>query len=781
MASTIENLSTDNQSARRGAVVKLNSKALAIILSASVSLGIVACLRVLVPYLNVQLSQPVIISTYPVQDEVGVPNSSRQTVTFNKGMDPRTINAKTLVLSDDHGRIIPARVSCQESNRTAVLDPSAPLHPGTTYRLAAVGGSNGIKDPLGHALANDRAWTFTTGFQSKLPLTQGPGGPILLITSPANGFSQYYAEILRNEGFNEFATIDISQLQEAALKKYEVAVLGEVPLNALQIAVLARWVHAGGELIAMRPDLKLAQAFAFQVTNPSATPDSPLQDAYLAIQPSGPGDGLPHQPIQFHGSLAPYHFSGGVVLATVYRDPATPTPFPAISTTDFGDGRVVLYGYDLARSVVYTRQGNPRWSGMERDGIAPIRSDDLFYGASPSDPQPDWVDPNNIAVPQADVQQRLFANIINLPSTRKMPLPHFWYLPRGLKAAVVLTGDDHGGGGTARRLQSYLAKSPPGCSIQNWECIRATSNIFVGSISSPDANRLVAQGFEIGLHVYTACANWPSHPVPQPDGTVRNEVDRQFADSLYRAQLAVFAARYPGVPSPVSNRIDCVTWGDYDTQPQVELNHGIRLDTNYYFWPPKWVRNRPGLFTGSALPMRFAKRDGTIIDVYQAATQMTDESGQQYPFTIDTLLSNALGPSESYGVLTVNMHNDEPKSPGADAIISSALKRHIPLVSAAQMLRWLDGRNASSFQNLAWSNGQLTFSIEAGEYAAGLETLLPISSGAGALTSLTVNGAVLEYQLRTIAGLNYAAFPARTGKIQATYRQPNATPQKTQR
>ncbi len=36
--------------------------------------------------------------------------------------------------------------------------------------------------------------------------------------------------------------------------------------------------------------------------------------------------------------------------------------------------------------------------------------------------------------------------------------------------------------------------------------------------------------------------------------------------------------------------------------------------------------------------MRFAQPDGTLLDVYQATTQMTDESEQTYPFTIDTLL-----------------------------------------------------------------------------------------------------------------------------------------------
>ncbi len=33
------------------------------------------------------------------------------------------------------------------------------------------------------------------------------------------------------------------------------------------------------------------------------------------------------------------------------------------------------------------------------------------------------------------------------------------------------------------------------------------------------------------------------------------------------------------------------------------------------------------MFTGSGIPMRFADLDGSLIDVYQATTQITDESG----------------------------------------------------------------------------------------------------------------------------------------------------------
>ena len=60
----------------------------------------------------------------------------------------------------------------------------------------------------------------------------------------------------------------------------------------------------------------------------------------------------------------------------------------------------------------------------------------------------------------------------------RKPLPRFWYLPRGEKAAVVMTGDDHAFGGTAGRFDQYKAASPAGCSVVLWECVRGTSYIY---------------------------------------------------------------------------------------------------------------------------------------------------------------------------------------------------------------------------------------------------------------------------------------------------------------
>jgi hypothetical protein len=98
-------------------------------------------------------------------------------------------------------------------------------------------------------------------------------------------------------------------------------------------------------------------------------------------------------------------------VATLYSN-ATTDDESGRHLAGWNGGQAAAY-YDLARSVVYTRQGNPDWAGQNRDGDTLIRSDDLFYGNASYDPQPDWIDFDKVAIPQADEQQRLLANLIS--------------------------------------------------------------------------------------------------------------------------------------------------------------------------------------------------------------------------------------------------------------------------------------------------------------------------------------------------------------------------------
>jgi hypothetical protein len=709
-------------------------------------------------------SPPTVKTASPSSREIGVPVSAPIRVAFSEAIKSITVSSSTLSLRDSDDRLVPTTVSYQTDTDSATLRPTAPLEHSATYKVTIGGGPSGIQDDRGRIMTTDLSWSFTTGAPSPPPPTEGPGGPILVVASNSNLFSRYYAEILHNEGFNEFAVTDISIVTSATLRQYDIAILGEFPLDREQTEMFVDWVRNGGNLIAMRPDKQLAERIGLKDLG------TVLADGYLSIDTTqAPGAGLVKETMQFHGPADVYEPSGTTVLATLYSAATVATGSPAVVLGHLGSGLSAAFTYDLARSVVYTRQGNPAWAGRERDGIPPVRSDDLFYGPAASDPEPNWFDFNKVAVPQADLQQRFLANLILFMNSRKRPLPRFWYFPNGFKAVVIMTGDDHGHGGTLGRFLILQTKDPPDCSLVNWECARATSNIYPGTITNSQATDLTGKGFEIGLHLYTQCLDWPTETTTGTEGKPHRRISWPAADALYTSQLAEFKAAYPGLPDPRTSRAHCVPWEDYDTQPQLELRHGIRLDTNYYYWPPSWVGNRPGMFTGSGMPMRFAKIDGGLIDVYQAATQMTDESGQTYPHTINSLLSNALGPNEYYGAFTANMHTDSPESAGSDAIVAAAQSRGVPIVSARQMLTWLDGRNGSSFQKLLWDGQGLEFTVSVGEGGNGIHTLIPLNSAAGMLNEITFNNESISYEKRTVAGVPYADFSSPPGDYRVSY------------
>ena len=110
-------------------------------------------------------------------------------------------------------------------------------------------------------------------------------------------------------------------------------------------------------------------------------------------------------------------------MATLYTTATAATTSPAVTLRSVGTsgGQAAAFTYDLARSVVYTRQGNPAWAGQERDNVLDTitRSNDLFFGGAVSD----WVNLAKVDIPQADEQQRLLANLIEVVNRDTLPLP----------------------------------------------------------------------------------------------------------------------------------------------------------------------------------------------------------------------------------------------------------------------------------------------------------------------------------------------------------------------
>ena len=712
------------------------------------------------------ITPPTVIFNTPGTSATNININSSISVTFSENINPASVNGTTFVLKDGSGNIIPGTVSYSIGTRTATILLSNPLDYSTVYFATVSGGPSGIKDlaaPTANAMVSDYTWSFTTAPVPAIPPDDGSGGPLLIISSSLNPFSRYQVEILRAQGYTAFKAVDITEVTSAMLNDYDVILLGQVVLNSSDVNLLTAWTMAGGTLIAQRPSSLLYPLMGITSSGPIV---DNFTNTYLLVNTATglPGAGIVNQTIQFHGVADQYNMQAGTTsLATLYSSATVATPYAAITSANVGTngGKAIAFAFDLAKSVVLTRQGNIAWTSpppasltQSRDGqTGPTRSDNLFFS--------NYVDFNKIQIPQADEQQHLLTNIILLDNLHKKPLPHLWILPSGLKAAVVMTGDDHNNGsypgssGTAGRFNEYRDMSTDNSptAVDNWKAIRGTSYVFNNiSMSVDSVAYYQSLGFEIALHPNTNCVNFTPASLT----------------STISTQLSQIQAQLPTMEAPVTNRTHCMPWSDWASQPKIENSFGIRFDVDYYYWPSTWILNRPGLFTGSGMPMRFADVDGTIIDTYQAPTQMPDESGLDITNSINTLLDNAINKGY-YGAFVMNMHTDTAIHVGSKQIIASATARNIPVISAKQMLTWLDGRNGVKFSNMAWDNVAKKLSFDLSNTPHNLQAMVPFNSADGSLQQVTENGVPITVNTQTVKGIAYGFFPASAKSYVATY------------
>ena len=151
-------------------------------------------------------SPPVATILTPVNGAININGYANISATFNESLDPASVSASSFVLRNPSNALVPANVTYSALENKAILNPTAKLADFTIYTAEIISGTNGIKDLAGNPLAANVAWSFTTSPAAPPAPTDGPGGPILVISASANPFSRYYTEILRAEGLNAFFT-----------------------------------------------------------------------------------------------------------------------------------------------------------------------------------------------------------------------------------------------------------------------------------------------------------------------------------------------------------------------------------------------------------------------------------------------------------------------------------------------------------------------------------------------------------------------------------------------
>nr|WP_280953910.1 Ig-like domain-containing protein [Methylobacterium terrae] len=684
-------------------------------------------------------------------------------IEFSRAMMPETIGAAAIVLRDDAGTEVPAAIVSDVGGRSVRLTPRAPLRPGAAYRIA-VGAASTPASTLGLTLRAPAEGRFTVAAAPVLP--DEPEAPVLVAVGAKNPLGAYYAEILRAEGLNLFAVVAPQSLTPERLARASLVLMTEAPDGALAER-LSDWVEAGGNLIAIRPEGAWLPLFGL------APAGEPLAERYLQADGEAPAArGIAREAMQIHGPASRYALEDATALARL-SDGTEPLPWPAIALRRAGQGQAAAFAFDLATSVVRLRQGNPAFAGQERDGLPPRRPNDLFF--------PDYLDLSRVAIPQADEQQRLLANLIVTMSAGRLPLPRIWYLPEERRAAIILAGDDHATRhGTLNAYKRLVAESPADCRPEirdrdpsgrdasgrdssgrdssgrdssgpdSWDCPRATSYITPGTpLPAEQAQAYAALGFETAAHVDTGC----------------RDVDGAALGLALSRQAGEVAARL-GLPAQTTHRLHCIAWNGWADTAKIERAAGIRLDLGYYYWPGSWIRRRPGFMTGSGFPMRFADLDGRVLDIYQAASHLVNENGIEQRRGIEVMLDRALGPEQFFGAF--GSHYDY--SDGYfDHLVSAARERGVALISAAQMLRWLDRREATRFEALAWNGHDLTFRVRLDPGPERVTGMLPVSVVSHRLAAITRGGHRVPFRVETIKGLDYAMFDLESGPYAVLY------------
>ncbi len=137
---------------------------------------------------------PIVNSTIPMPEAIGIPLNQVITATFNEAMRPSTITDASFIVSTN-GTLIGGTVTY--TGTTATFTPNEPLLPNTEYTATI---KTLAKDLKGNALQEDYVWTFTTSENFTVAVSSNPS-----IGGTANGAGS----------FNDGATVTVTATPNA--------------------------------------------------------------------------------------------------------------------------------------------------------------------------------------------------------------------------------------------------------------------------------------------------------------------------------------------------------------------------------------------------------------------------------------------------------------------------------------------------------------------------------------------------------------------------------------
>jgi hypothetical protein len=605
--------------------------------------------------------------------------------------------------------------------------------------------------------------------------------PILIVINDLgnNPFGAYLGEILLAEGINSFHLVKLSNLEFGRLSRYDIVILSDGFINQDQADRLSKYVFDGGNLIAMHPDAKLLPILGLR------EPMQIVDHDYMVVDRAHElASGISTVSMQYHGEADGYSLAGAQTVAWLCNKNGETGDFPAVTINKYENGWACAWTYDLASSVILTRQGNPKWADQERDGFDDVRPSDMFHG---------WLDLDRIEIPQADEQQRLLINVIDYLSQDRYPLPRLWYFPDRSKSILIATSDAHQNPAWAMEsLISHAEKYGGHISIYSLPPFynvpyRAAQKVrwwledmsIMDEAYFPSPSRILGwreRGHEFGIH-----------PL----------VNEGFKEG-WTENLKWFTGVGYGPLSPTT-RVHRILWDGWAESARLQAEYGFRMNLDYYhvgnaFQKPdgEWVY---GHFTGSGLPMKFVDESGKILNIYQQLTQLADDHllNLHWGGSVKLPAEQAVDVSKmlfdrsiagGYAAIGAIFHTD-PFAAGEqwameegkwmDGTLEHAVNKNIPIWSAETWLDFVEARHDAVVGDIAWGQDGtvLNFTIDIPDFRSGnLSMLLPLENARQRLSGLEINGQQTGLMTHVLGNTTYAWFNLLPGKnaVKAFYR-----------
>lgn len=567
----------------------------------------------------------------------------------------------------------------------------------------------------------------------------------ILLLATDTDFGSYATEILKTEGFNEIVPDSLTgeKITASYLKQFDLVILAESKINPVNLNMVREYVKDGGKLIALHPVPELAELFGV------VSQDKNISGGYLLIDTTKEeAKGLSSNYLQFHGDAGYYGINGARSLANMCSDKSSRESHPAIVSNNYMKGKTVAFLYNLPQSIVLSRQGNPLYAGIEKDGIPGLRGMDLFTDG--------WLDTSNSTINQADEQMSLLSHCIEKLMADAMPLPRFWYFPDTLKCVVTLTNDGE-----------YKSENDFEPQFRDVDSMGAKMSLYilgVDKVSRGWVEKWTSKGFEIAGH---------------PDDTKEaGNPSWNRMDSVIITRKKEIAVSY-GLPM-LTNVNHWFVWcgkdhgekQEFAAEAKLEEKNGIEMDINYAHYDMKSnqgehflgpLGTNQGNFNGSGLVMKFADSRGKIINVYQHLNAVYD---QEYNESHDPegfyncfkgLMDRSLH-TEAYSFISVKSHNDEyyfSKTP-LMKMLAYARQQNIPVWTELKLLEFLKMKDEASFSHISWSENKLTFELNSSiKNSSGLTFMIPAKYKGSKVENIIVDGINARFITRSLKGTLY--------------------------